>query len=527
MSQRGRLALFLALGLLLVGLVYAQTASHSFFNWDDPDYVLNNPLVNQGLSLKTAGQALTAFHAANWHPLTWLALAAQVQLLGLGAPGYMHLVSAGGHLAAGFLLFLGLARLTKAPWKSGAVALLFLVHPLHVESVAWISQQKDVLAAVFFGLCLLAYARWRQRPGWPRYLALGLAHALGLMCKPTLVSLPLVLLILDYWPLGRFTGRPFWPAAARLAWEKAPLFALSAAAGALTLAAQAAAGATSALTLSPFLRAANAVLALGLYLVKTLWPFRLSVFYPHPEAAPAWPLFFSALALVGLSALCLGQARRRPWLAAGWLMFLALIAPMSGLVQVGGQMMADRYTYLPLTGIFIMAVWSLAGAARRWKRAWPGLAAAAGLTLLGLTFQAHAQAGYWKDPFTLLGHALEVNPANHIVAASLGSLYLDAGRPAEGVRLLTRSLEIKPGQAQLQNRLGRALFEQGRYEEALARFETALALAPGQYVVLMNKANALLRLGRPAAARAAFQAALAARPKNGPGQDPGEEKKSP
>ena len=352
--------------LLLVGIViiaYGTVWNFEFVNIDDDLYLTDYPQIQRGLSWDNALWAMTAMKAAFWHPLTWLSHMLDTQLFGLNPAGH-HVTNLLLHIANVLLLFALLHRMTGALWLSAWVAALFALHPLNVESVAWVSQRKTVLSTMFWLLTLLAYVSYAKKPGWKRYLGMMGIFILGLMAKPMLVTLPCVLLLLDYWPLGRLGKDPkeFWERLPKLAAEKLPLFVPVAVASVLTIQAQAQIGSIASWQdLSLGIRVANAVMAYGLYLKKMVWPTDLAVFYPHPGSSlEAVPVALAALVLVGLSLGLWWQGRRSPYLVVDWLWYLGTLFPVSGLIQVGGHAMADRYAYVPLMGLFIILVWGTA-----------------------------------------------------------------------------------------------------------------------------------------------------------------------
>ena len=363
-SQKG-LAIFLL--ITVVVLVYAPVKDYPFINYDDNLYVTEVSQVQQGLGWDSVMWAMTTMEAAFWHPLTWLSHIADYQLFGLNPAGH-HLTNLLFHLANVVPLFWVLHRMTGALWPSAMVAALFALHPLNVESVAWVAERKNVLSTLFWLLTLLAYVGYVKKPGWQRYLGMMGIFVLGLMAKPMLVTLPCVLLLLDYWPLERLgkTSKEFWERLPKLAAEKLPLFIPVVAVSVVAIEAQSQAGALSAWEGLPLgTRVANAVLAYGLYLKKMVWPMDLAVFYPHPGSSlEAGPVALAALLLVGLSLGLWWQGRKSPYLVVGWLWYLGTLIPVSGLIQVGGHAMADRYAYVPLMGLFIILVWGTADLAQ-------------------------------------------------------------------------------------------------------------------------------------------------------------------
>jgi tetratricopeptide (TPR) repeat protein len=491
-----------------------------FVRFDDPSYVYENPDVSAGLTRAGVAWAFTTYHAANWHPLTWISHMLDVTLFGLDA-GRHHLVNVLLHLCATLLLFRLLRKLTGAPWRSGIVAALFAVHPLHVESVAWVSERKDVLCAVFFLWTVRAYVGFRERPGPLRYAAVLLPFALALMAKPMAVTLPFVLLLVDWWPLGRFGGEGRLDAARRFAsacLEKLPMFVLSAASCLLTLKAQSGGGAVSgqaALALSP--RLANAALAYAWYLWKAAVPTGLAVFYPHPAGAvPAGAAWGAAAFLAGATAAA-WQARRHPWLLFGWLWFLGTLVPVIGLVQVGTQGMADRYGYLPLVGIFVAATWGIAEAAARPRFRWAACAAA-GLVILAFGVTARAQVGYWKDSGALFGRALEASPNEGSMHILRGEYFASLGRLRQAEDDFRRGLAARPDLPEGHAAYGLFLDRNGRSREAIFHIREAIRLAradpDGRPVAegYFSLGRAALRAGDPEAAEDAFRETIRLKP---------------
>ncbi|HEY9422309.1 MAG TPA: hypothetical protein VIW92_12900 [Thermoanaerobaculia bacterium] len=398
-----------ALALLTV-LAFLPSLGNGYVLLDDPLYVTGNPQVRQGITREGLAWALTANVANNWHPLTVLSHMLDVEVFGLPAAGH-HLTSLLLHLANVLLLFAALQRMTGAAFRSALVAALFAVHPTRVESVAWIAERKDVLSGLFWMLALLAYVHYACRPNPRRYLPVALAMALGLAAKPMVVTLPCVLLLLDFWPLGR-RG---W---GRLILEKVPLFVLSAASSLVTLRYQETSLAP--LEVLPWdLRFANAAVSYATYLGKAFLPRNLAVFYPFPAEIPAWKVAGASALLLLLTGLAIWRARRSPWLLVGWLWFLGTLVPVIGLVQVGRQAMADRYTYLPFIGLFLAMVWGAAELAQRRASLRPILGTLAVLAILGLAGMTRAQVHHWRDSVTLFRHALKVSRDNPLARRGL------------------------------------------------------------------------------------------------------------
>jgi tetratricopeptide (TPR) repeat protein len=506
----------LALVFALPALLYARTSGHDWVAFDDPTYVLANPAV-QALDGAGLRWAFTSFHAGNYHPLTWLSHMLDCALFGL-APRGPHLVNAGLHALNAVLCFLALRSLGIGSAATLWTALLFALHPQRVESVAWIAERKDLLAGAFFFLTLGAYARWTRAPSGRRYAWVLTAFALGLLSKPTLVTTPLVLLALDGWPLGRLGTARDLP---RRVLEKLPLYALSAAAGAATLLAQAGAGATASNAGIPLaLRVANACAALGDYARQTVWPRGLAALYPHPVlvSSDPWALVgpravAGAIGLAVASFAAVVLRRRRPWFVLGLAWFLLLLLPMLGLVQVGLQSHADRYTYLATIGLTLAAAGAAAELVRAWPRARAAVSAAAALVLLACVPLTWRQIGTWRTSRTLFERVLAVTERNAFAHDKLGSILIDEYVRTRDPATLQAAREqceaaiaIAPGYALAHANLGAVLLEQGHASEALAELAPAAEAQPGP-TVLRKLGDALRALGREEEARAAHERA--------------------
>ncbi len=496
-----RLDLLIYLALFLVTFaVYAQVRHFDFVNYDDPDYTTGNAHVRQGLTAQGLEWALTSRDAANWFPVTWVSHMLDAQFFGSDS-GWSHLHNVLLHALAAILLFMFLERATGARWRSALVAFIFALHPLHVESVAWVAERKDVLSACFWFLTLWAYVWYTEHPGWGRYLTLVLGLCLGLMAKPMVVTLPFVLLLVDYWPLARL-----WQRGRKAIWEKLPLLGLSGAAAAITLLVQQHAGAVKSLPLQT--RLENAMLSSALYLVKTFWPARLAVFYPYPQSFHFLPLAAAGLLLAAVTAGAILLRRRAPYLLTGWGWFAITLLPVIGLVQVGGQARADRYMYIPMVGLLIMLVWGAAEILERWQAkvlAIP-LAAAACLACAVLTW---IQLGYWRNTETLFRHALAVTVNNSVAFHNLGSyLMASPDHLSEALVYLEAAVDIDPASAPARTDLGSALARTGHLPEAIAQFETAILLAPDAPIPHNDLGSALTEAGRLPEAIAEFQTAL-------------------
>jgi Flp pilus assembly protein TadD len=513
-SCRGHLAwrreILIALLLAATCLVaFLPLTRSGFVNFDDEVYVTKNPHVQVGLSPRSAAWALTTLEAGNWHPLTWLSLELDSQFYGPRAWGF-HLSNLLFHIANSLLLFAVFRWMTGALWRSALVASLFALHPLHVESVAWISERKDVASTFFWMLTLLAYIWYVQRPGNGRFVLVAISLVCGLLAKPMLVTLPCVLLLLDYWPLGRFAQRGY----VALLVEKVPLFVLAAASSAITVVAQSRGGAIiTADQLPAAYRLGNAMTAYGRYMGKMLWPQGLAVLYPFaPADKVAWQGLLAALILAGVSYLFLSRRRDYPYLAVGWLWYAGTLVPVIGLVQVGIQALADRYTYVPLIGLFVIVAWGLADLTATWQlpRAVP--VALAALALGGCACCTWVQAGYWRDSIVLWRHTLEVTRDNYAAHYSLALAQGEAGHDAEAIDQLERAIRIKPNYALAYNNLGVIYARQGKDQMAIEEFARAVRCSPDYAPARVNLGQALMKAGNLEQAKAEFRAALSPGP---------------
>ena len=498
------------LALLMATLaVYAQTGRFDFVNLDDPDYVTGNPHVLAGWTADGVKWAFTSLEAANWFPLTRLSHMLDAQIFGLRS-GAHHLVNVSLHALAAMLLFAFLKRATGARWASAFAAGVFALHPLHVESVAWVAERKDVLCAVFWFLALWAYVQW-ARGGARRWYGLALAaFCCGWLAKPMIVTLPVVLLLLDAWPLGRLR-----PLAARLT-EKIPFFVVSAAGAAITYAAQRGSGAVEPLAAFPLgLRVENALVSCSLYIEKTLWPAGLAAFYPYPRAVPIWQAAGAALVLAGVSIWTAREFGRRPYLAVGWYWYLVTLLPVIGLVQVGAQARADRYMYVPMVGLLVMAVWGAKDVVlRAWPRGRVPAGALAGAALLAYGAAAWAQTGYWQSSGTLFRHALEVTKQNYLAEHNLGVYLLEQpDRLADATAHLEQAVRLNPDSVRAHSDLGNALSRlPDRLQEAIGEYRAALRIDPDSPIPYNNLGNTLAHTGRLQEAIAEYQTALRLKP---------------
>jgi tetratricopeptide (TPR) repeat protein len=505
-----------ALLLLAVGLVFGQTIRHEFVNYDDDTYVYENPHVARGLTAAGVAWVFTHSHGANWHPLTGLSHMVDCQLHGLDAGGH-HETNVVLHAATAIALFLLLWRMTGGFWPSALVAAIFAVHPLRVESVAWVAERKDVLSGLCFVATLAAYV-WYVRSTFSlgRYLLLLVVFALGLMAKPMLVTLPLLLLLLDYWPLGRLSGSPClgptpaatpganFPEAAlgrspfprQVVIEKLPLLLLAAAFCAVTVWAQGQALVPTDRIPFPW-RMANALVSYVAYLGQFVCPAGLAVFYPHPgNHLPLMQIVGAAVVLVGISAATLAYRRRYPYLLMGWLWYVGMLLPVIGLVQVGLQAMADRYTYLPQIGLCIALAWGAADLGRGWPRRREACGIASMIVLVVLMACAWRQASFWRNSETLWTHALACTSESFSAHNNLGNALVSQGRFDEALPHYEQALKLKPNEAKTHSNLGNALVGQRRFEEAIAHYQKALALKPDLAKVYINLGFASAQQGR-------------------------------
>jgi tetratricopeptide (TPR) repeat protein len=492
----------------VTAFVYAPVRHHEFVNIDDPQYVADNPNVAGGLSWPAVKWAFTATHAGNWHPVTWLSHMLDVELFGLNA-GRHHVTNALLHAANALLLFGLLQRTTGAQLRSACVAALFAVHPAHVESVAWIAERKDVLSTFLGLLALHCYHGYVRRPGGASYTAVLLLFASSLMAKPMLVTLPFLMLLLDFWPLARFAQ----VSRARLVVEKLPLLALSVASSLVTLSVQAQAGAVKALDALPLARRlANAVVAYVAYVEQALWPSRLAVLYPYPRSLPGWQVAACAAILAATWFGALRMARRHPYLAFGWHWYLGTLVPVIGLVQAGIQARADRYTYLPLVGLFVAAAWGIPELPGRWRHRSVALGSAAALAVSSCAIAARAHVRHWTDSIALWEHALEATRENARAHANLAHALSKVGRHADAVPHYEAALRLQPDAADVHNNFGLSLANLGKTAEAISHHREAVRLDPVYAEALNNLGTALLEQAEPEEAVRHLAQAAALRP---------------
>ena len=508
------IAIYLFLALISLA-VFSQTVRYNFVNFDDDLYVYDARAIQAGLTVENIAAAFTKPHARNWHPLTTMSHMLDCQLYGLNAGGH-HVTNMLLHTFAVLLLFRVLQQMTSSIWKSSLVAALFAVHPLHVESVAWISERKDVLSAVFFFLMLSAYASYARAPSIGRYLLVALLFTAGLMSKVMLVTAPVILLLLDFWPLRRtgpskpqFRSRALVfgaqsPAVIRLILEKLPLLVLSAGACVVTFVVQKrAVGAIPPLPLS--WRVENAVVSYVIYVWQTLWPTRLAAFYPHPnDTLASWEVILAAGFLVAITVTAIVCRNRWPYLFTGWLWYLLMLVPVIGLVQVGEQGHADRYTYLPHVGLFLLMVWGVADAIKAHRSTWRVAAVAALVIILALATTAFIQTSYWRNSETLWTRALAVTSDNDFAHNNLGYLCIDSDQLDKAISHFEAAVTIRHGKtnkhynvgsAFIEMNLANALARKGESDEAMVHYQRAIKLEPNYAEAYYNRGNLLLAKG--------------------------------
>jgi len=501
--------------LIATFAVFWQLTHHEFLIYDDDSYVTDNLHIKTGLNYRNMLWAFTTIEASNWHPITWLSHMVDVQLFGMNPAGH-HLTSVFFHVANTLLLFFLFQSSSGSFWKSFVLASLFGLHPLHVESVAWVAERKDVLSALFWLLTMLAYSRYASRRNKPAYALALILFALGLMAKPMLVTLPFVLVLWDIWPLRRYS--PISGEGERLSLlllEKVPFFILAAASCVITYYAQQAGGAVSSMRSVPFdFRLVNALVSYWDYMWKLVWPKKLAIIYPLPATRTLFAGIIAGSALTGVSAVFWYWRQRYPHLLVGWLWFLGTLVPVIGLVQVGEQAMADRYTYLPSIGFFLMIVWgvsSITGHCQSGAKIFSVLTVAACMALLPMTW---IQAGYWHDSVTLFSHATKVVPGNVTALVGLGQAYAGRKNLAAAQTAFQEALRLSPENARTHAEWGFTLEMAGNYDEALSHYREAVRINPRYAGVHNNIANLLLGKGNLTEALSHCREAQRLDPKN-------------
>lgn len=500
-----RREIWVAAGIAIATLVvYLPVRNFEFVNYDDDLYVTNRPEVQAGLSWEGVRWAFTTRESCNWHPITWLSHMLDCELFGLDA-GIQHVVNLLLHTLNAILLFLTFQRMTGKLWRSGFVAALFALHPLHVESVAWVSERKDVLSTSFGLLALWSYSGYVKQPVRRRYVGSLVFFALSLLAKPMLVTLPFVMLLLDYWPLRR-SG---WMSLVR---EKLPFFGLTVVSSVITFWAQHTGGVVVSIDRLPvWVRLCNAVVAYVWYAAKAIWPSNLALLYPYASAHLTWQASAAAVLVIMVTALVWRASSSHPHLLVGWLWYVGTLVPVIGLVQVGLQSVADRYSYIPLTGLFVMASWAVPESlcAGRWRQVL-GLGASALIGVFAMV--TWVQVGVWQDSISLFRHALRVTKPTELIHANLGMALFHAGQHEQGIAHLEESLRLNPQYATAHNNLGVAYAKLGRADEALAQYREAVRFGPQQASNHNNLGVALVRSGNPTEGILHFRAAVRLRP---------------
>jgi tetratricopeptide (TPR) repeat protein len=461
--------------LVIFPLIAFWHISLNSFVYDDDQYIVNNPNINKGLSIETLKWSFTSTYASNWHPLTWISHTLDCSIFGLKPAGH-HLVSLFFHILSSIILFIIFSRLSKRLFVPYIIAALFAVHPLRVESVAWIAERKDVLSTFFLMLSVMVYISFTDKKSYSKYFLSLFFFALGLLSKPMIVTLPIILLLLDYWPLNRFGILSF----SKLVLEKIPFVILSAISSIVTIYAQKQGGSVAELTNVPLIiRLSNAATAFIQYICKIFFPANLSPFYPHPlDALPLWQVIFSALILIILTSVFFYYRKKLGFLIVGWLWFIITLIPVIGIIQVGDQAMADRYTYLPSIGILIIVVFSLAKAVEKFPKLKIPAASIAIIVLTVLTILTINYVNIWREKITLYSHAVKVTQNNYIMHNNLGAVLLKNNKVDEAVEHFQTAVEINPNYYKAANNIGRVFAQKGLYDQAIAEHKKVLALDP-------------------------------------------------
>jgi hypothetical protein len=501
-----RRELFVCLFLMVATYcAYQQVGGHEFVTFDDGLYITENIRIQSGMNLENIAWSFTTIHSSNWHPLTWMSHMLDVSLFKMH-PGSHHLVSLFFHLVNSLLLFFVFRQMTGDIWPSAFVAALFAIHPLHVESVAWVSERKDVLSTFFGMLTLLSYGRFVKSGIRRSYISALLFFILGLMAKPMLVTLPFVMLLLDYWPLCRIKFKKNLHSASYvdknislfdLVIEKIPFFIIAAASCILTFYAQRSGGSVATLEVFPLgLRIGNAAVAYINYIAKMFYPVHLSAFYPHPYSLPMWQVAGAVLLLMLITWACILTVNKRSYLLVGWLFYLGTLFPVIGLIQVGEQAMADRYTYIPLIGIFVMLAWGMHDLLDKWRRKEKIVVLGAALLFPMLILTTWLQVRHWSDSIRFYEHMIKVNSNNYLAHYNLGEVLAEHGKRKEAIRHYIQTLRIKPGHVGALNNLGNALLIEGKYRQAISHYTAALKLVPDDPEIHNNLGVALIQEGK-------------------------------
>jgi len=499
----------------LIIIAYWQLPGNDFINYDDPVYVTENPCVSQGITPVGVAWAFSTTHAGNWHPLTWLSHMLDVQLFGLNAAAH-HVISLLFHLANSLLLFTILTRATGAVWRSCFVAMLFALHPLHVESVAWVAERKDLISTFFGLLTILSYVSYVRKQRFSLYLMTQGFFILGLMAKPMLVSIPFILLVLDYWPLKRLqlTSRATSTAEEsqgisirRFILEKLPFLTLASASSIITYYAQKGSGAVNPLDHSSIIEnIGNALIAYVIYIIKTFWPSKLSVFYPFDAASiTLWPVIGATLCLVAISFIVIWKGCRQRYLVTGWFWFIITLLPVIGLIRVGSQSMADRYTYVPLVGLFIIISWGVPDLLEKYRLKKQALLISSVVILSVMMILTSLHLQYWRNSVTLFNHAIDVTKNNWFAHHNLGTALLKKGRPEEALTHFLETVRISPSYVTAYNNIGIAYEEVGNPVEAIKAYKLAIRINPAYADAHYNLGLAYLSVGNKDLALAEYQ----------------------
>lgn len=519
---------FIAFLITLISAIYWQVINHDFINFDDAAYVTDNTLVKQGITPKGIREAFTTTQACNWHPITWISHMLDMKLFGM-TPGMHHLMNLILHILNTLLLFLILQQMTGTIWKSAAVATLFAIHPLHVESVAWIAERKDVLSTFFWMLTMAGYIRYVRNKSLKAYSLMLFFYIIGLLSKPMLVTLPFAFLLLDFWPLKRWvrsheeatinkipeyssSSKTYETVLTKLIIEKMPLFLLSLTSCFITLYVQR--GAITSLNLNLITRISNAVNSYVMYLVKTIWPFDLTFFYPFYYIHPVRAILCATI-LCFISVYVLIMAKKFPYFFVGWFWYLGTLVPVIGIVQIGGQSMADRYTYIPLIGIFIMAVWGFADLIERLRLSRAIVWVFSAIVFILLSARTLDQIGLWKDSETICRHALKINSDNYIAHCDLAIALKKKGDIDGAVIHYKETLRLNPENCIAHNNLGALLSEIGKTDEGIQHFQTALKINPHLADTYYNLGMVYYQKGDYPKALEYFQKTLREQPNHG------------
>lgn len=498
--------------LLATVMVYSPIRGQEFVNIDDDLYVTENRMVQKGITEEGVAWAFTAFYSFNWHPLTWLSHMLDCELYGLNA-GMHKATNLILHLLNALLLFLVLKKMTRTTWQSLFVMAIFALHPLHVESVAWVSERKEALAAFFFFLALFAYARHVEKPELKRYLPVMLFFAMGLLSKPMIVTLPFILLLLDFWPLNRF--RPPLLSNLFLIYEKAPLFLMTLVSSVITFMAQHQGGAVLSMAVVPLeLRISNAIVSYAAYILKMIVPLNLTVFYPYPETIPLWKSLGAALLLSGITLLALMKAKKYPYAVTGWLWYLGSLVPVIGILQVGSQAMADRYTYIPLIGLFILTAFLIPELLKKWRYQREAMGLVSVILLFSLGGCTWFQVKSWESSTTLFNHAIQSTERNAFAHVNLGVAYQNTERFDEAMLHYLKALEINPQAQKAHLYLGAIFSWRGDLDKAFFHLSEAARLHPEDAVAHADLGNLLTQKGEYRKALPHYQRALALSPGN-------------